>query len=325
MTRIDFLHERKPAWDRFEQLIRRASGDHVQGLDENEHHELSEALRSIGHDLVHIRSERLGPALEEYVNDLVRRGHSVFYHSTPNRPAGFVRPLVVGFPRALRDNHVYFWAAAAVLVIPMIVSFGLVVSNPSLARRVLPEHTLIEMEATYVARGAPVSSETPKGGIEMTGYYLRNNISIALRCYALGIFAGVGTLYLLLANGIELGAVAGYVIARGHSDPFFAFVVSHSVIELSALAIAGAAGLVLGFAVIAPGYRLRREALAARGRDSFLLAGGASVLLVVAAVVEGFWSTATLPLAVKIAFAATSALGLSCYLLFAGRTVQRCE
>lgn len=153
----------------------------------------------------------------------------------------------------------------------------------------------------------------------MAGFYVQHNTSIAFQCFALGFFLGLGTIYVLLSNGIQLGTVAGYVIAQGHGERFLGFVVSHSSFELTAIVVAGAAGLVLGHAIVAPGPLPRGECLKKRGRVAVELALGAAAMLFVAAMIEGFWSAQPFAPAVKYAAATLLWLLVIGYLALAGR------
>ena len=95
----------------------------------------------------------------------------------------------------------------------------------------------------------------------MFGFYIRNNIGIAFQCFAGGIFAGLGSLFFLAFNGVAAGSPAGYLTARGHGETFYSFVVTHGAFELTAIVLAGAAGLRLGHALLVPGRHTRRAAL----------------------------------------------------------------
>jgi len=127
------------------------------------------------------------------------------------------------------------------------------------------------------------------------GFYVRNNVGVAFRCFATGVFFGAGTVFFLVYNGIFLGTVAGYLTAQGHTERFYSFVVGHGSFELTAIVVSGAAGLVMGHALIHPGALSRAEALRRRGVVGVKLALGAGAMLVVAAVIEAFWSPSGIP------------------------------
>jgi uncharacterized membrane protein SpoIIM required for sporulation len=127
---------------------------------------------------------------------------------------------------------------------------------------------------------------------QMFGFYVMHNIGIGFRCFAAGIFAGVGSAALVVFNGIQIGAVGGYLIGAGHAQNFLSFVVTHSAFELTAIVLAGAAGLRLGYAWIAPGRHTRLEALRLAARHAVVIVYGVIGLLLIAAAVEAFWSSA---------------------------------
>jgi uncharacterized membrane protein SpoIIM required for sporulation len=130
----------------------------------------------------------------------------------------------------------------------------------------------------------------------MFGHYIMNNISIGLRTFASGLLAGIGTVLVLLFNGITIGAVAGHLQQVGFGDPFWRFVVGHAPFELTAIVIAGGAGLQLGLRLLAPGRKRRIDALVEGGVIGARLCLGVAFMLLVAAFIEAFWSsTAAVP------------------------------
>lgn len=133
----------------------------------------------------------------------------------------------------------------------------------------------------------------------MAGFYVQHNVGIALQCFARGLLLGLGTMYTLLSNGLGIGCIAGYVLSRGHSERFLSFVVSHGSFELTAIAISGGAGLMLGDALLHPGQRTRLDALRYRGLEAVQIAAGAAVMLMVAALIEAFWSPSPIPAIIK--------------------------
>ncbi len=189
-------------------------------------------------------------------------------------------------------------------------------NRPDLAARVLPVQQLDQLEEMYE------SAEFNDFGTEratMGGFYVYNNVGIALRCFALGVLLGTGTVYVLLTNGIFIGAATGYVVGMGHGDNFLSFIVSHGSFELTAIAVAGGAGLMLGDAIVHPGARSRIDSLRTRGLEAVQIASGAAVMLMVAAMIEAFWSPAPIPAQIKYTAGGLLWLLVILYLTLAGR------
>jgi len=155
----------------------------------------------------------------------------------------------------------------------------------------------------------------------MFGFYIWNNVRIGFQTFAGGLLAGVGTAWFLGANGIIIGAVAGYLTQVGYSETFWSFVAGHSSLELLAIVLAGAAGLRLGLAVISPGNMTRRSALVAAAKPAVRMMYGAALMFGAAAFVEAFWSPLTeVPFDIKIIVGLSGWAILLCYFAFAGRS-----
>jgi uncharacterized membrane protein SpoIIM required for sporulation len=148
-----------------------------------------------------------------------------------------------------------------------------------------------------------------------------HNIGIAFQTFASGLLFGLGSAFFLLFNGLMIGAVAGHLTHIGFGQTFWSFVIGHGAFELSAIALAGAAGLQLGWALIAPGRLPRAEALRLAARKSVLLICGVMLFLLIAAFIEAYWSSMTAPAPMtKYLVGAALWLLVATYLLFAGRT-----
>lgn len=325
MQKQTFLARRRPAWKKFEQLL------HRRRHSAKEAREFSRLLRELSNDLVLIRSRDWGQGLAAYLNDLVARGHNQFYQQPPAGGRAWWQFLTSGFPRLFRAHFGYFAVAAALFFVPLAVTWTVVQCDPVVALRILPAEALEEFDTMY---RSPAEEDASADDTEeavsdrdfnqqrtaMAGFYIQHNVGIALQCFARGLLLGAGTIYTLLYNGLMIGAVAGYVLSLGHTERFLSFVVSHGSFELTAIAVAGAAGLMLGDALVHPGQRSRIEALRMRGLEAVQLAGGAAAMLVLAALIEAFWSPAPFPAVIKYAVGASLWLVVWAYLWGAGRT-----
>ena len=155
----------------------------------------------------------------------------------------------------------------------------------------------------------------------MFGYYIWNNVKIDFQCFAGGMLFGIGSVFFMLFNGMMIGAVAGHLTALGYIPTFWGFVAGHSSWELLGAAISGAAGLKMGWALIAPGPHARKEALKIASRTAVRLLYGAAGMTTCAAFIEAFWSSLrNLPAEVKYAVGIAFWVLFLLYFLFAGRS-----
>ena len=160
------------------------------------------------------------------------------------------------FPLLVRSRARSMWAALAMFALPAVACFVLVQVYPDLIHMLMDNRQIAEMERMYDPAAERLGRDSGTDWM-MFGHYIMNNISIALRAFASGLLAGLGTLLVLLFNGVIIGSVAGHLQHIGHGDPFWRFVVGHGAFELTAIVIAGGAGLQLGMKLLAPGRRSR--------------------------------------------------------------------
>ncbi len=316
ISQRDFRRQRSGDWARFEALIHKIDNNGWKKLSGSEASEFSRLFRETCHDLSIVRTRDWGTGLTSYLNELVTKGHNIFYKSPPTRSRDFVTFVSSGFPRVFRRNIWFFLAASALFFLPLAITWVVVQNRPELAARILPAQQLDMMEEMYAEAEF---EEYDASRAAMGGFYVRNNVGIALRCFAMGVLLGTGTVYVLLTNGIILGAVSGYIVGMGHGDNFLSFVVSHGSFELTAIAVAGGAGLILGDAIVHPGRQSRIDSLRTRGLEAVQIACGAAVMLMVAAMIEAFWSPAPIADGIKYAGGALLWLLVILYLSLAGR------
>jgi uncharacterized membrane protein SpoIIM required for sporulation len=165
--------------------------------------------------------------------------------------------------------------------------------QPDLILSLVSPETAAQYENMYNPKAESIGRIRDAGSDwAMFGFYIENNVGIAFQCYVTGVVLGLGSLFFLVSNGLIIGAVAGFVASRGFGGTFFPFVATHSAFELTAIVLSGAAGLRIGRAVLLPGRLPRLEALQSAARDTSFIMFGAAVMLLIAAVLEAFWSSA---------------------------------
>jgi uncharacterized membrane protein SpoIIM required for sporulation len=158
----------------------------------------------------------------------------------------------------------------------------------------------------------------------MFGYYIFNNVSIAFRSFAGGIIAGIGSLIVLIFNAVFLGVIAANIINAGFSQTFFSFIIGHGSFELTAIIISAYAGLVLGYRIFVTKGLTRTASIKQAGKIAIPLITGSTIMLIIAAVIEAFWSSRNV-FSFNMHFIVGS-LGwilLYCYFIFSGRNSAR--
>jgi uncharacterized membrane protein SpoIIM required for sporulation len=221
------------------------------------------------------------------------RAHQIAYRRSEFGVAKVVRVLSVTFPRMVRAHSAYMLAAALLFLVPTLILGIATYLDPSLILSVVDSRTAAEFEHMYSPSSAAFGRLRDVGNDwTMFGFYIMNNVGIAFQCFVTGVIFGLGSVFFLISNGVYTGAIAGYIASRGYGDTFFTFVATHSAFELTAIVLCGGAGLRLGRSVLFPGRFPRLASLQIAARDTSSIVFGASVMLVIAASLEAFWSSA---------------------------------
>jgi uncharacterized membrane protein SpoIIM required for sporulation len=308
-----FVAGQKPAWDELEALLVVGDG---RSLPPASISRLARLYRVVCTDLMRARGAGYTSDLVAYLDGLAARGHNVLYRARPRSLADAVEFLLRGFPRQVRASGRFQLAALFAFAVPLLVAGIGAYASPEFAAGILPTSQLVAMEEMYAD---PLDGREVGQNAEMAGFYVWNNVGIAFRCFATGILLGLGSLFFLVYNGIVIGATLGWVVAAGHGTNILTFVAGHGSFELTAIVIAGGAGIQMGYALVETGGRTRVGSLQAQAPALVRLVSGAGVMLVIAAGIEGFWSPSAAPYPVKWIVAALLWVGVLAYLLLAGR------
>ena len=305
MRQEQFVARHEGEWQAFEHWLE-MRGDTRRARAERNSSQIGDEdipvrYRRLCQQLALARKRGYSPVVTTRLQELMQRGHNLLYRTPPPRWKRAAEFLLADFPRLVRSEAGCMWAAAALFVVPLVAMFVLLQRHPELIHGLMDPAQLAQLERMY-----DPSSEANKLGRDsgtdwqMFGHYVMNNISIGLRTFASGLLAGIGTILVLIFNGISIGAVFGHLQQIGSGDPLWRFVAGHAPFELTAIVIAGGAGLRLGLNLIAPGRRRRIDALVAGGSKGARLCLGVAFMLLVAAFIEAFWSsTQSIPAAVK--------------------------
>lgn len=301
-------------WDTFERWLDQGRKRGETAAGNVDPAEIPRRYRRICQQLALARDRRYSAAVIERLHALATRGHHVLYASRAGRKSRFAAFVLGGFPRAVRAEWRLVVLSLVLFMGPltaMIVGTGF---YPDLAYYFLSPEQIAKFEHMY-RPDAPHLGRLPEANSSffMLGFYIWNNIKIAFQTFAGGLLFGIGSLFFLLFNGFFIGAVAGHLAHSGHFVPFFSFVSGHSALELTAIALSGAAGLKLGAALIAPGQLSRKQALVVAARSATGIVYGAAGMLLLAAFVEAFWS----PLG-EVAPSTKYSVGIALWVLITG-------
>ena len=310
-----FVEERRSDWERLDQLLR-AGGRGLGRLGKVDLRELGALYRQASSDLARAQAAAADPELVEYLTTLVVRGHGIIYRPERARLSRVWAFFAREFPQLVRQEWRPLLLAVLLDVVPVLWCYLMANLDPQFVEAVAPPgmRERLEKGELWVYRGnliKPLASSN----------LITHNLGVMFTFFALGLTFGVGTFVALVYNGIHFGTIAVVVGQTKMAPEFWAFVAPHGALEIPASYIAGGAGLILGAALLFPGDLMRKDALAARGRVAVKLVLGCVPLIVIAGILEAFFSPllpGALPLGTKVLAGAALFALLLVYLLKAG-------
>jgi len=309
-----FVQQKRKQWGQLRNILIKIRAGLPRSLTDSEVENFARLYRLTCADLARARSLKLSPDVIEYLNNLVGQAHKFLYSFKPLRRSGLKEFFTITLPGTLIKHRLFLLFSALFFLLPYFITYLACNNDPEYASLLLSDDLLNMMKESY-KKGFTEGRALGMSTMALT-FYIQHNISIAFFSFAGGVLAGLGTIYFLIYNGIMLGAVSGYIEALGYGDNFLNFVTAHSVLELSGLIIAGAAGLLLGYTIINAGRFYKKDELGLQKKNIFTLLAVAVPMFILAAVIEGTVSPQPLPFGLKVFIALGSAALLPAYFLF---------
>jgi uncharacterized membrane protein SpoIIM required for sporulation len=288
--------------------------------------DLPASYRRLCHDLSLARDRRYSSVLIDALQQRVLAAHQRVYGARRSLRGHWLEFLVAGLPRLVRQERRFILTSAVLFFLPLLLTIWLLQAYPEGVYYLLSPERVARFESMYspdAQRLGRTPSREAAGQLSMLAHYISNNVRIDFQCFAGGIAFGLGSLFFLVYNGLIIGAVAGHLTQAGFVETFWGFVAGHSAPELIGVVLSGAAGLRIGYALIAPGRLRRVDALKEAAHGSVRLLYGAAALTFCAAFIEALWSpNRALPFNVKIGAGIALWCVLLIYFLLAGRETR---
>lgn len=318
-----FVADRSRAWQELEQLLEQTAGTDLKALGVDGARRLGKLYRSTSNDLVRARTEQIDASITDYLNDLVARSYAVVYATDRgSRAMTLFRFFASGYPALVRAEAPMIFLSAFLLFGGAALGAAVYAIDPDARGILIPEQHAEMTPAERVAADEGDGNHEGSEAAAFSSFLFTHNIQVTFLVFALGITAGIGSAALLFANGVPLGALAVEYHQAGYGLFFWAWILPHGIPELTAIVVAGAAGLILGRGIVAPGRRRIRDALTHEARRAARLVVGTMPVLVLAGLIEGTISqmhAPGMPYFAKLAFAAIVGIALYAWLLRAGK------
>jgi len=300
-------------WDRLAVLVKRR-----RRLSEEEVDELVASYQRTATHLSVLRSGGHDPALTARLSGLL--GHARAAVTGAHTPAwrSVGEFFAVAFPAMAYRTRWWWLATAAGSIVIALIAGRWIAASPA-AQASLASHSQVAGLVNHQFRDYYSQDTASAFALKVW----TNNVWVAAQSLILGAFLGVGTIYVLLVNALNLGVDGGLMIGHGKAAEFFTLILPHGMLELSAVFLAAAAGLRMGWAIIDPGQRSRAQALAEEGRATVTIALGLIVVLATSGAIEAFVTPSSLPSWARIGIGAVAEVSFLAYVILAGRRARR--
>jgi uncharacterized membrane protein SpoIIM required for sporulation len=283
-----FVRSRQERWTELEALLKRANG-RPERLGADGVLRLGTLYRGAVADLARARRSFRGDPLLRPLEDLVGGARATIYAVKPRR-ASAVDYFARGYWRSVYERGAAIGIAWALVIVAAVLATVWGLHDPSAAAGVIPE----KLSASGPPHHALGLGATQSAGLSISIFI--NNIRVTFLAFAAGIVLGVGTALLLLYNGLTTGAVIGIEAHRGYTHDLIVLLAPHGMLELSCIAVCGAAGMKMGWALVEPGTATRVEALRVEALRAVAVVLATAPWLIVAGCIEGFVTPQHLPI-----------------------------
>ena len=286
-----WINRREPSWKELEQLLNQDEKKGLRSLQAKQVKQLTSLYRSVSADLARAQTSKIGKQLTQQLQQLTLRAYSQVYQ----KPRYQNRKAVIDFylselPKVMRETWAYLALSTGIFIVGGLIGWWLAWNDPNFVSLILPESLISKVrDDGELWMGSILSGDDPTDAAGL----MINNISVAFRTTAGGIIGGLGTVFILFLNGLLIGAAATLVGQNNLAYPFWAFVFPHGSLELPAIFIAGAAGLLIGKALLFPDQYRRIDALKKYGLQGAKLTFAMIPMLIIAGVIEAFLSPST--------------------------------
>ncbi|MCG5218442.1 stage II sporulation protein M [Streptosporangium sp. KLBMP 9127] len=304
-----FVMAHRPVWDRLEELVRRR-----RSLSGAEVDELVDLYQRVATHLSIVRSGSADPVLVGRLSSLVARARSAVTGAHTPAWREFARFFAVSFPVVAYRARWWWLGTSLVFIAVSAVLATWVALNPEVqASLASPEEITQLVEHDF----ADYYSENPAASF--AGLVWINNVWVSMQVIIFSIFLGLPIPWILWQNAANVATSAGLMASRDKLDIFFGLITPHGLLELTAVFLASAVGMRLGWTVLAPGPRRRGEALAEQGRAVMSVALGLIVVLLVSGLIEALVTPSGLPTWARIAIGVIAEALFLAYVLVLGR------
>lgn len=306
MKENQFIQKHTSSWSELKNLTDLLDKKGLSKLNSRQIRKFLYLFRKTSHHLSYSKTHFPNSDIPHYLNSLVGRAHNHIYAVKKGSISDILKYFSMGFPKQIKKLRMYILTAFSIFLIGFIVSLIMVTVNPENASYFLPKDII---ENTNWEMNNHDNWDYPL----MSSVIMVNNISVSFKALVFGITLGIGTIYVLFYNGAILGGLTGLVYHFGNPFTYWSLILPHGIIELTAIFISGGAGLIIARSILIPKEYSRKHSIVKGAKEAVYLVFGIGLMLVIAGIIEGFFTPLTISPNLKLIFSLLTAVGVFTY------------
>jgi uncharacterized membrane protein SpoIIM required for sporulation len=302
-----FIREHKSQWTELEQLLEQLN-KRTNSLQASDVSRFTELYKAVSAHLATLQTHLPADETTIYLNHLVSQAHNAMYKESNKSSTQMKEFFLHYFPSLIQARSLFVGFALLLFLLGGLLGFLSVWNDPLNLSMIMP--------GTMADSIDPSKTADPRGDLHsplVSTAIMTNNIRVAVLAFISGVTLGIGTVYLMISNGLIVGALAAVFMQSGKSYVFWAYILPHGIIELTAIFIAGGAGLYMGYRFFVPGPYPRKLRFLESAKESAQLLIGTIPLFIIAGIIEGYITPSALSLEVKYLIAGVTLLILALY------------
>lgn len=279
MKEITFLKQNADKWQQFENLIS-TKGNSDPDL-------MADLFIQLTDDLSYSKTHYPKAKTTQYLNSLAARVHQEIYKNKKEKKSRIITFWKYELPFIFKNSHKQLLYAFLIFFIAVLIGAVSSAYDDSFVRLIMGD-SYVNMTLENIDKGDPMAVYKKMNEVDMFLGITVNNIYVSFLCFAFGIFFSLGTGYLLFTNGIMLGAFQYFFYAKGLLLESVLVIWIHGTLEISAIIIAGCAGLTLGNSFLFPGTFSRAASFVRGAKQGVKIAVGLVPIFITAGFLESF-------------------------------------
>lgn len=305
-----FVRNNRDDWNELEQLISIINKRTKNKLTSKHIERFNQLYQKVAQHLSYCQTYFPNEDVTLYLNEIVAKSHNLLYKDQVTSWQQIRHFFSTTFIQLFLEQWKFIFIAMILFILGGLAGYISVLNDPLHIYSIIP----IEMAKSVDPEALGTNNAAINPSL-MSAEIMTNNIQVAILAFAGGITFGILTVYLLIYNGLIIGALASLFWHYGKSYEFWAFIAPHGMIELIAIFIAGGAGLLMGYKLFTPGIYSRTYQLKRQAKRSVQLFLGTIPLFIIAGIIEGYLTPTNLTLEIKYIIAIFTVLSLIAYIV----------